>query len=246
MDIEWAAEHVRVSLFASTAVHITEDDWRAVTGQNEADARQAIAGGRVFSGRFEAGLLNFSGAFNRMDIIFASPPLTEQPAEPQLPTVGPWISVRDRFFELTHKWIESTKFPIIRVAFGAVLLSPVPDRKSAYEVLKKLLSSVAVDPNRMQELLYRVNWPTQSKAIRGLTINRITNWSAIQFTIGNIPVLTSPAVAVSIPLQHAVRLEIDHNTDLNRSVPFSPGQTNSIFKELVSHASENALNGECK
>jgi hypothetical protein len=97
MAIEWLAEHLRVSLFANTAVQIKEEDWSAVTGQNEADARQAIAGGRVFSGKYGTGLLNLSGANNRIDIVFAPPLPTEILAEPQFPSIGPFAQTQESF-----------------------------------------------------------------------------------------------------------------------------------------------------
>jgi hypothetical protein len=241
MAIEWLAEHVRVSLFSNAAVQIVEDDWRAVTKKKEADARQAIPGGHLFGGVIEPGLLNFSAAYNRIDMILGSPPLTELPAEPQFISVGRWEQARDTILALAHSWIEKNKFPVVRLAFGAVLVCPASDRKNAYETLKGLIPTVKVDADRMHELSYRVNWPTTSEARPKLIINRITNWSVIAVAYTNVQVPGSPVGPTSIPQLHGVRLEIDNNTDIKHAEPFTPIQQVAILDEA--HASNTAMKG---
>jgi hypothetical protein len=245
MAIEWLAEHLRVSLFSSAAVQITEEDWRAVTGQSEAETRQAIVGGRVFSGRYDSGVLNLSGANSRIDIVLAPLVATDLAAEPQFPSVGPWEVMHEKFLKFTHTWIESTKFPIIRIAFGAVLNHPTAERNAAYDLLKGMVTTVRVDPDRMRELSYRVNWRTESSVVRGMTINRITNWSAVLIVVSHIPLQPPPSVAPSsIPSLHGARLEIDNSTDAARTEPFQPKQLIPILKELISYASETAQKGD--
>ncbi len=243
MAVEWLAEHLRVSLFSNAAVQVAEEDWCAITKEKEAEARQAIAGGRVFSGRFETGLLNFSAAYNRIDIVLASPLPTEMPAEAQFASIGRWATMRDRFFEVTHSWIEHSKFPMVRIAFGAALNYPTPSRIAAYDILRQKITTVKIDPDRMHELLYRVNWPIQSNIIRDLTINRITSWSAIRIVYANFQP-SAPVPATTIPQLDGVRLEIDNSTDVNRTQPFPKNQLVPILKELISHASESALKGD--
>src|SRR5262249_25459262 len=162
------------------------------------------------SGPFKNGQLNLSGATNRADIIFAPAAATEFQSEPGLPSVGPWESVRDEFVNFTLSWVESIKFPVVRMAFGAVLLCRTPDRKASYLLLKDLVPSVSVDPEGMYELSFRVNWPTKSKVISDLSINRITNWSAIQFQTAGVMLAPSTAPPLLSEPLHAVRLEIDH------------------------------------
>ena len=243
MAIEWLAEHIRVSLFSNEAVQVTEEDWCAITKEKEAEARQAIAGGRVFSGRFETGLLNFSAAYSRIDIVLASPLPTELPAEPKFASVGQWELVRDRFFQVTHSWIEQSKFPIVRIAFGAALNSPARGKIEAYNVLKQLITTVNVDPDRMQELMFRVNLPTHSNVIPHLTINRINTWSAIRIVYSNFEP-SSPIPLMNTPQLDGVRLEIDNNTDVSRTERFPQNQLVPILSELISYASESASKGD--
>jgi len=245
MSTEWAAEQLRVSLFSSEALGVTEDDWCALTGQSEAETRRSIPGGRVFSGRFEGGLLNLSGVLNRTDIVFSAAPPEEASAEPQLPTTGSWESARDKFYDFAHVWVETRKVAVTRLAFGAVLLCETTDRKSSYEVLKSLLTSVEVVPDRMQELLYRVNWPTESGLVQGLKVNRVTSWSALEIRLATLEVTGSPHLVPSNVL-NVVRLEIDNNTDADRTISIPQAQIGAVFKELITFASEIARNGEVK
>ena len=57
MAVEWVTESVRVSLFLNAPIDMKDDDWRAITGQAEAQSRQIVVGGRIYSGPFEGGQL---------------------------------------------------------------------------------------------------------------------------------------------------------------------------------------------
>jgi hypothetical protein len=244
MTREWGAESLRVSLFSNAQTRITDEDWQAVTAQTENYTRQSIAGGYIYSGKFEQSQLNLSGVNKRIDFVQSTILPATPTGEFSLPTLGSWESTRERFLSFTSSWIKNSKLPFVRVAFGAVLLCPAQDRTASYEILKTLLSSVSVDPEKMRELLYRVNWPSESKVIHGLMINRITNWSALELFLASMELGPSPAASASSQA-HAVRLEVDHNTDAARSEPFSQDQVLSIYNELVSAAVENTTNGEC-
>jgi hypothetical protein len=244
MAIVWSVENVRLTLFSGSPLQISEADWRAVTGREEAEARQAVPGGRMFTGPFEGGQLSVSGAFQRADLIFAAALPNEVSAEPQLLNVGTWEAVRDRFSAFASSWMESISFPIVRMAFGAVLLCRAENKMASYELLKQLLSSVTVDPVRMSDLVFRVNWPTTSKTIEGLRLNRITNWSAIQVMLANVTLGPHANQALLSEGLHAVRLEIDHSSDQARVKEFPRAALKPIYDELVLLSSENSSEGE--
>lgn len=239
MAIEWATENVRVSLFSNTVLNLTDQDWRNITGQDEAETRKAVLGGRVFSGHFDGHLLSVASTGNRADIVISSAP----EALPGLPTIGSWETIRDRFVDFTSNWITTVKFPIVRIAFGAVLLCPLPERREAYLYLQQLLASVKIDPDHMRELIFRVNWPTKSEVIKGLLINRITQWNAIRLLVKALQ-LNEPQSDLNILETNAVRLEIDHSTDETRSEQIDAKKVIPLFEELVTLASENAAKGE--
>jgi hypothetical protein len=240
MPIAWATENLRVSLFSNAPVQMNDADWSALTGQAEAEARQAIPAGRVFSGRFEGAQLSMAAAATRADVILSS--VLEPVAEPGLPSIGPWGVMCEKFVDFTSAWIADRKLPVLRIAFGAVLLFPVANRREAYGHLKDLLASVSINPDEMRDLVFRINWPTTSAVLKGLSINRITNWSALQLRTVQ---LTDPQTPATIQDTHALRLEIDHSTDEKRFQPFDGTHlVVNLYKELVELAAQNAARGE--
>ena len=244
MAVDWLAEHLRFSLFLKDAASIKEADWCILTKTEEADARLNIPGGRVFSGAFETGVLNLSGAFNRIDVVYAPNPSSEPPSEPQFHSVGPWLANRDRLLDLMIEWVTHLDLPIIRIAFGSVLFCETPDRETSYKILADLIPSVRINAAQMQEFLFRVNRPTNSKIIQDLTINRITSWSAI--LISQAQFSPTGGTELSANNLHGVRVELDNSTDATNSSSFTKVQISALLDELVSLASETALEGDSK
>jgi hypothetical protein len=129
------------------------------------------------------------------------------------------------------------------MAVGAVLLAPQPNLEDAYKSLLGMVESVEGNPAKMRDLVFRVNWPVNSTSVNGLMINRLTTWTVIQIRyqvqVGNANVLLD-----ATPLSHFVRLEIDHNTDAQRTQPFDQNRLVPIYGELANLALENAEKGE--
>jgi hypothetical protein len=244
MAIEWGAESLRLSLFASGQVRVTDEDWRSITGQDEAASRQALPGGRVLAGPFDVGQLSLAGIGNRIDVILTLLPAPDQSAGGRLPTIGPWEAAAGRFVEFASAWVSGLTASIIRVAFGAVLLCETESRDAANSLLAQLLPSVKIDSENTKELLYRINRPVLSRVIPSLILNRITTWSSIQITPIVMQFGTSGATRVLGNEHYMVRLEVDHNTDANSQDRIGSDRLKSVFQELVLLASENAARGE--
>jgi hypothetical protein len=242
MSVDWVTQSVRLSLFSNAPITATEKDWQKITGQEEAENRTAIAGGKMYSGKFEGGNLSFAHSGPRLDVVLSAEE-KEAIDVPKIPSLGLWSDVFQTFEKTMVKWLEQTTIPTVRLAFGALLLHQVDNREKAYEELDRLLYSLVADP-KMKELFYRCNWPAESKAVPGLMINRLTGWSALRVTT-NLLQLAGESFNVSAgPELHTVRLEIDHNTDQGHMTPFEIAQVVPIFKELVGLARENAEKGE--
>ena len=242
MPHEWAAEQLRISVFSNSPVTATEQDWQRITGQEEAENRTAIVGGKMFSGTFQGGNLTLAYSGPRIDVILNAV-LKQETEKPQLPSVGSWKDASASFQDAVIKWLGQTTISIVRLAVGAILLQEVDSRETAYKTLDELLTSVNVDPE-MKEIVFRCNWPVESKVVAGLMVNRITGWSVVR-TSRNLLQLTGESFSVvSGPELHAVRLEIDHSTDQAHSTPFESGQLIPIFKELIELAQQNVEKGE--
>jgi len=241
MPIEWVAEQLRLSAFSSGGVPATEQDWQRITGQEEAESRTAIAGGKMYGGSFQGGTLTLAYSGPRIDVILNA--VLKGETEGRISSIGSWKDASVAFRDTMVEWLGQTKIPIVRLAFGAILLHQVDGRETAYKTLDELLISVVVDP-KMRELVFRCNWPVESKVIAGLMVNRITGWSAIRATAGLLQITGENFNVASGPEINAVRLEIDHNTDQANSKPFKSGQLVPIFTELVELAQQNAEKGE--
>src|SRR5262249_25069814 len=154
-----------------------------LTSQKEAENRVSIPGGRMFSGAFAGGQLSLGYSGQRIDIVLGPQPTEPDPAaeKPTLASVGPWPAVAEEFANMITSWLPTVRFPVIRLGLGAVLLHQTDTREQAYEILDDCLVSVTLsDPVRMRDFIYRINWPLESSVQRGLSLNRITAWSAIR------------------------------------------------------------------
>ena len=232
--------------FRAEQLPISDADWNSLTGEAEAPIRHTTAGLRRLSGKVFGGALTIGSAGNRVDVVLGpDESAIDAKDDWALPVVGLWEEVRKQFVEATIPWLQSRPNRFSRVAFGATLLRRVATVEAGYAELRSLLISLNIDPARMRDLLYRVNWPRESGVVTGLTINRMTTWAVLGLA-RKLLSMTGSDLTVAQPqdLLHAVRLEVDHNTLADRTDPFDPPQTIAIYNELVDLAVENASKGE--
>lgn len=243
--MNWDCESLRLTLFFQEAFAGIDAAWTAITGLPEAEIRQNLPNAKQMSGKFGNGQLALATSGSRLDVVMSAALPTQGFDENTLIKIGDWRSSKENFESTTSQWLAKCASPIIRMAFGATLLSQTKDRLEGYTVLKSQLKSVAVDPDEMRDLIFRVNWPTKSKVVKNLDINRLTNWSSIQIRsmlvqVGGGALTQAPTG----PELHAVRLEIDHSTAVENTDPFKKDNYVAIYKELIALASENADKGE--
>ncbi len=241
MSLDWGAQVARLTLFLRDPYSVSDKDWLTITGQDEAETRQAIPGGKRLSGRVPNGALQVAAAGHRFDVVLSAVELEEN-EELVIPSVGALDETLKTFVESTCKWIDQTNPPVVRAAFGVVLTCKTETRDGAYQHLKGLLKSLDVQPEKMRDLLYRVNWRCTSRVQEGLIINRLTTWSALRIIRKLIQI--GDEIATESDEIHAVRLEVDHNTDDANRTPFDPDKVIPIYSELVELARENAAEGE--
>jgi len=244
MALDWTTETLRLSLFCSENVKLTIANWTTITGQDEPQTVQNVAPRRSFVGPFHDGTLNISAVGPRVDCVLLPKSPTEAIEEGYVPTIGSWPSACDAFVKATSEWLARFEQPVHRIAFGGSLIAKCESITDAYRQLLSMLQSVKGDPNRMRELIYRVSWPLQSKAVDGLLLNRITSWATLQIQLQLMVQTGAKTTMTETAATHVVRLEIDHSTDADRTNPFDRSQLVPIYRELVSLAAENAEKGE--
>jgi hypothetical protein len=243
MTAAWKVNALRLTLFSTQAVAVSDKDWTAITSQEESETRQVVLGGRTMSGRFGGGQLQLSALGTRVDIRLVAV-AGNNPEQPPSPVIGDWLPTLETFVDATSGYLKHIPFPIVRIAFGATLLAETADRIGAYEILKSNIKSVKINAQKSQDFLYRINWPVRSKVDPNIYINRLTNWGSLQF-VRKLMQLTGTNLEVAPgDIAYAAQLEIDHNTqDLNLR-PFEAAERIPIFEELVALAKENADRGE--
>lgn len=245
MPDDWLVHLVRLSVFSTEMISPTESYWTGATGETEAENRTSGMGGKQYSGRRHGGIVQLNFAGNRLDVLLAIDP--EAARAGVLPTVAPVSEVSPPFAAICRRLLSHLEFPVGRLAFGGTYLLPAASREASYESVGSLITSLKVDPVRARDLLYRVNWPVESAAVPGLSLNRLTTLSTIAFgqmmLHGNAGQMTMLPTAPD-SFVYATSLEIDHNTPAERGGSFENDQLIPIFDELLELTSENLTSGE--
>ncbi len=169
--------------------------------------------------------------------------------EIKLKNVGPLASVAADFAKVMNVWLKDCP-PIIRLAYGAVLLEPVSDRRAGYRRLSQYLHSVQIDDSS-SDFFYQINRP-RTLQDSNESVNRLSRWSVqaaqpmrMAFSLGSGPVLNPPVLFTEPDsTAHACRVEVDLSTAASRQNDLVPSELPKIFDELVSLGSEIALRGD--
>lgn len=241
---DWKCENIRLSLFSIGGIQLTSGDWTTLTGQAEAEQEQKGSGRHVFSSALMGGQLSLGVIGNRCDCILNAIANVELLSEDNIPSVGQWPTCFEEFQRATEAYLPKFGVPINRMAFGATLVLPHKTRLDAYVTLVEQIKSFKHPPDQIHDVLFRINWPQNSKVDNSLTLNRLTTWQVQQIQLqivvadGN-----SPASFVN-PISFITRLELDHNTDQGHVEPFDVGLLVPIYRELANLALQNAEQGE--
>jgi hypothetical protein len=170
-------------------------------------------------------------------------PLIKMDEPPEsFPNLGSFPSVLESFDSLMRKWLPSCP-AIVRIAFGAQLVHPMESRESAYELLGQYLPDVQVDP-RSTDFLFQVNRPRNSRCIPGLTMNRLTKWSASSWQLTLMPHQGTNTKKITLPSQTGARLELDLSSSGDTKEQLPGEQLSILWHELIGMAQEIAAEGD--
>ena len=184
-----------------------------------------FAGGRLTLDINAAGIIQWS---------VSPPPFKEVPVE--FPTVGRFGDVCEAFSALMHRWYGAGP-ELDRIAFGAGVLLPVPNRVEGYRLLSEYLHHVRIDPEASTDLLYQINRRRRSPLTEGLLINRLSKWSVAALHVIAQPLMDSRPERRMEPVS-ACLVELDINTAPEYRGGFVAPRTAAIFDELVTLAGE--------
>ena len=242
---EWQTEGLRLTAFVVEPIGPGNLGWWEALLGEAPSVSQTRPRERVVTeeGPFSGGKLSVVASTRRIDWRFGLD-LSEPP--PEFPSVGTYEMRHREFRDLMQRWLEKSP-PLNRLAFGAVLLSPVENMPEAYRVLDKLLPSVEIDPDRTRDLIYRINRRRSSRCgIEGLEVNRLSTWGAL--TVSTVEVEMSieglEKVHQSQTSQYACRLEFDINTVPEFRDELDKGKLPALLDELINLGNEIATEGD--
>lgn len=245
MPLDWICESVRLSLFATEAVRLSADNWKLLTGQDEAEKEQKGGGRHVFTGKVLGGQFSLGAVGNRCDLVLGPVRTGEDIREEAIANIGQWPSALSDFQKSTEAFLEQVSFPVARMAFATGLLHPTESLTDAYKALREQVKTLNQPAEELRDILFRINWPKNSTTLNDLTLNRLTLWQVQQIAVQVlIPDGNSPATTFVEEPAHVLRLDIDHNTDGKRTQPFDANQLVPIYRELTNLALQNAEQGE--
>jgi hypothetical protein len=249
LDTGWQAQALRLTLFLSAPLElgVAATFWQTAVGADpEIDDNRPRESIRRQAGPFEDWYLETLIAPARVDWVLA--PKVDDPQSGAQPYFESLDKAMGAFTAAGRRWLAIGSPSIHRLAVGAVLLMPVANTKAAYQKLDDMLAVVRVDPDHSLDFFYQINWPRASRAVREVTLNRLTRWTAIGIRSLNLQVDDNQASIQPAPSdgRHYCRLECDHSTQAWQTEPFASIDLDELFQELCEMVQENAKHGEVK
>ncbi len=244
----WDTESLRLTAFPIPTSPIEDVGWwESLMGEPpEVEAVRPREGGKRTEGAFEQGKLVIQTSPARIDLQMI-PSLGEGAPSAGFLTIGNFEQILERFTEVINRWLNLDSCPDIqRIAFGAVLLSPVDSRVSGYRQLEAYLPSLTIDLEHSADLFYQINRPRDSATgIPNLKINRLSKWSVAQISTGGLVIQPTRILYHDMrqgPL--ACRLELDVSTDAERGEPLPREVVPNVWQELLNLGREIVVDGD--
>jgi len=250
---EWRVQQTRLTCFPTpSAVLEGSKWWECVVGQPPEEVISKPRNGRrICEGAVDipetgVGKLSLYLRADRIDWLLTSADDSEDEAA-EVPTLGRFDSVVREFSAMARKWFDLPTCPSAqRLAFGAVLVSPVSDRPAGYKLLSEILP-VEIDPEGSSDFLYQINRPRDDvHGFRGLKINRLSKWSVMRRVQSTITLSPSGGQVVPAQMNTACRLELDINTAPDNTKDIARDRLDELFAGLVGFGREIAEQGDVR
>lgn len=244
----WEVETLRLTAFVNEEIRPENITWWNSLFGEEADSTESRPkqGIRSDEGIFEGGNLKLTSRPGRIDWLYSWKP--EEDSE-GLPIIGQFDDYYQKFSLKMVEWLAMSP-PIVRLAFGAVLLKPVENREEGYKELSKFLPDIKIDVEESRDFLYQINRPRflEIEAENKIKVNRLSKWSVIRLRRLHITISGDESRNMAMPSggDSACRLELDISTDENISENLPYDKLANIFSELANFGIEIVVNGDIK
>lgn len=150
----WQVQSLRCTVFVGPSIDLDGQRWwKALFGEDPAEIsskpRMSITHA---SGDFGSGVLEVNSAPGRVDWNYRIPQEVDRAST--VPLLGSFDDQLEQFLGPLLRWLALPEFPgALRIAFGAILLQPVEDRKSGYRLLADYLPAVKIDSECSSDFL---------------------------------------------------------------------------------------------
>jgi hypothetical protein len=236
----WKSETIRLTAFLHAPVTPKEKWWETIAGGEPESKhyrpqdRFLAVTGPVFDGECN---LSLTGNAERIDWILSGRDDPNEGENRPFPFVGPFSDRIEQFRVLMTKWLSSAP-AVKRLAFGAVVVTPVEAIAEGFRVLQPLLSNIKLTPESF-DFAYSINRPRASKAIGpALRINRLSKWNVM--TLQRVRLIAALAPGISDVQQtnfgasiNVARIEIDINTAADRQDKLPAKKLAKLVSELI-------------
>ena len=231
----WNAEVLRMTAFVVETLDPGANNWwdQVMDAPPDTTRDERREGYKIQTAQFEGGLLNLTVTPRTIEWAFVvpDPPSGEFQAVPLGQHLEP-------FRRVVHEWLAGCP-ALSRLAFGCILRLPIGSREEGYEQISRYLN-FNLDPGSF-DFNYQINRPRRSAVVGpDLRINRLSRWSVgrlIQWAV--IGDQVRPGSSRSY-----CRLELDVNTDGERTEPLPSQSLRELYDELISMGREVVEEGD--
>jgi len=242
----WKTTNLRLSVFIDSAIDLSVHiSWSAVFGAlPDTQNSQPKVGLIEAAGEFNDGQLVLRTSPGRADLVFQTNSLIDLSNVQQI-DFQILDNILDSFTCQANLLLQKLKsipdIQITRLAFGAELLLPMPDKQSSYVTLNDLLHSVDVDQNS-SDFQYFINRKRNSNIVTNVEINRLSQWSAL--VSRKITFSQNISSLQQLSETFACRLILDINTIPTDQFYLSVNNLDALYLELVKLGEEIAEYGD--
>jgi len=242
-DASWGVETLRLTLFhQKNAAFPSGDIWEQVTGKiPDSSSEQPKSGTRVVIGDVDGSqlALQLQPREGRIDWVLKSD---------ESPDVTPasFPDIASVFLTLMNVFLGRKDVPpVIRMAFGAIVLLPVSSVEEGYSTISNYLN-FDLDGSSSSDFMYQINRKRASKANPNSMGNRLTKWSVGKVTKHSLAIADEGLVSLQDPeiTSVACRLTLDINTVPHGDAVLSSDRYEPILWELFDWGREIIRQGD--
>ena len=239
----WLAQDFRLTAFPiEPEAALQRDFWQELMGEPaETSSRKRLL--RTDQGRVGSQILTLTVDPARIELAWL-PEIDVLNPPDDFPSLGTFSTALGRCPDVFRRFLSDLCPEIRRLGFGSHLIRPSDSREGCYRILDACLPDVNVDP-QSHDFVYRINRRRIARSVTdGMLINRLSNWSAIKMTIASLAMGTPSGTQLRPTELQGCRLEVDINTDGERSEPLPRAFFLEIWHELVALGQEIAVQGD--